>query len=160
MIKYKQGCEEKGIQPITGCEFYIDRDLKVKEKGDKRLHIVGYVESKKGWENILRLLTISNLEGMYRKPRVDPMSLVKHSEGLIFSSACASAFINKAWGRELMTHLFNINTMYLAIMPHDMTAQVLINSLCLHLSKEHTIPLTHTNDAPYPSLAVTVAQDV
>jgi len=61
-VKFESACKEANITPMYGCEFYIVGDHTVKEKGDKRYHIVALAKNLVGWNNILKMLTIANLE--------------------------------------------------------------------------------------------------
>ena len=41
-----------------------------------------------GYQNLMALSTIANLEGFYYRPRIDHELLEKHNEGLIALSGC------------------------------------------------------------------------
>ena len=41
-----------------------------------------------GYQNLMRLSTIGNLQGFYYKPRIDHDTLKKYNEGLIVLSGC------------------------------------------------------------------------
>ena len=47
-------------------------------------------ENNKGYENLIKLVSLAFLEGFYNKPRVDIELLKKYNEGLICMSACIS----------------------------------------------------------------------
>ena len=53
-------------------------------------------ENNEGYKNLLKLVTISNLEGFYYKPRLDKETIRKYSKGLIALSACLSGEISRA----------------------------------------------------------------
>ncbi len=82
-----------GIKPILGCEAYVCRDHNVREKGYN--HLVLLAKNLTGYHNLVRLISLGYLEGMYYKPRIDKALLEKYHEGLIVSSACIVGEIAK-----------------------------------------------------------------
>jgi DNA polymerase III alpha subunit (gram-positive type) len=78
---------------------------------NRRHHLVVLPKSRKGLENIFRLVSRSNREGYYRFPRIDARMLKEHGEDLIISTACVSgaALIETNYGvmslRELVERL-------------------------------------------------------
>lgn len=157
-IKFQLACLKAGIKPIHGCELYLVDNLRIKNKGERRYHIVALVREQQGWENLLRMLTIANIEGFYWRPRVDPKTLMEHSEGLVFMTACADSFIHADWGAQLLKSLGD--RVYLEIMPHDTEDQKRTNALALQLSKKFGLPLVATNDCHYPTASGAKSQEV
>ena len=82
-----------GVKPILGMEAYVatrsrhDRDP---QKDKARYHLTILAMDNTGYQNLMRLSTIANLEGMYYKPRIDHELLEEYGEGLIILSGCAS----------------------------------------------------------------------
>ncbi len=91
-IKFYSLCMKKGIKPIIGCEVYVSRgsrfDKENKPGSNSNYHLILLVKNELGYSNLIRLVSLANLEGFYYKPRVDKEILRKYSEGLIGSSAC------------------------------------------------------------------------
>ena len=85
----KEG-EKRGIKIIPGIEFYIVEDAKSKMER-KYFHITVLAKNQVGLENIHRLVTYSNFEGFYYKPRIDFENLIECSEGLLVLSGCMGA---------------------------------------------------------------------
>lgn len=162
LIKFQGACEENKITPIFGVELYIVKNITKKEKGEKKRHICIFVKNKIGWENLLKMLTIANLEGFYYKPRIDSELLWKYKEGLIISTACTSSFIVEDWGFALFKDLITTmpDDLFLEIMPHELEEQKELNKLCYDLSKEYGIPLIATNDCHYIKKDQNVSQEV
>ncbi len=114
-----------------------------------------------GYHNLMRLVTIAQLDGYYYKPRVDRELLVQYHEGLIALSACA--------GGEVATHIRNGNleeaervarwyddtfghgNYYLELQAHahQWDEQRAINEAKIGLSKKTGVPLVVTADAHY-----------
>lgn len=93
-IKFYKACKEDNINPIIGCEMYIaKRSLGDKEAGkdNEYYHLTVLALDFKGYQNLIKLVTISHLEGFYYRPRVDKDTLYKHSEGLVALSGCSSS---------------------------------------------------------------------
>lgn len=80
---------------------------------NRRHHLVVLPKSRKGLENIFRLVSRSNREGFYRFPRIDARMLKEHGEDLVVSTACVSgsSLVETNYGvitlRELVERLKN-----------------------------------------------------
>lgn len=57
---------------------------------NRRHHLVLLPKSRRGLENLFRLVSRSNREGYYRFPRIDAKMLKKHGEDVIVSTACVA----------------------------------------------------------------------
>lgn len=93
-IEFYKSALENNIKPIIGIEAYVaarsrfDRDP---QKDKSRYHIILLAMNFIGYQNIMKLSTLANLEGMYYKPRIDREILEKYNEGIIVLSGCASS---------------------------------------------------------------------
>lgn len=161
-IKLQSACASNGISPIIGCELYIDKDMLVKDKSVQMKHLCVFVKDEVGWKNLLQLLTIANLEGFYRKPRIDPETLLKHSEGLVITTACTSSFIVEAWGLKLLERLVKKQPedVYLEIQPHSYEEQIKHNKKCISLSRKLGIKIIATNDCHYIDAQDAILQEI
>lgn len=98
-VDFYKTANANGIKPIIGMETYVaprkhtDRDP---QKDKTPFHLILLAMNNKGYENLMRLSTIANLEGFYYKPRVDHDLLEKYNEGLIVLSACIGGEIGDA----------------------------------------------------------------
>ena len=87
-----------GIKPIIGCEIYVsptNRSLREPVEGIKYYHLILLAKNLTGYRNLLKIVSIGHLEGMYYKPRVDRETLEKYSEGLICTSACLAGPLSR-----------------------------------------------------------------
>jgi DNA polymerase-3 subunit alpha len=85
-IEFYKTCKKKNIKPIIGVDFYVaQRSRHDKEAGidNRRTRLVLLAQNEIGYKNLLKLVTISHLEGFYYKPRIDREILEIHNEGLI-----------------------------------------------------------------------------
>lgn len=96
-IEFYKACREAEIKPIIGVEAYIaPRSHKSKEgKLDSEpFHTILLAKNHQGYLNLMKLVSISHLEGFYYKPRMDKELLRQYHEGLICLSGCpAGEFI-------------------------------------------------------------------
>ncbi|MBI4084671.1 MAG: DNA polymerase III subunit alpha [Candidatus Levybacteria bacterium] len=162
-IKFYKACKETGIKPIIGCEIYVaKRSMLDKEAGvDKNYnHLILLAKNEKGYKNLLKIVTISWLDGYYYKPRTDLPLLEKYSDGLICLSACVNGFItdpllqnqeNVAEERALkLAKIYGEGNFYLELQKHiDVPPQEIINPKLIKLSKKLGLPLIATNDNHY-----------
>lgn len=86
---FQKVCQDKGIKPILGSEFYITNDRKFKEKTAKSFHLILLAKNSTGIKNLMNLASLAEIEGKYRTGRIDFDLLTKHHEGLICTSACS-----------------------------------------------------------------------
>ena len=91
--------KENGIKPIIGCEIYVARKSRFDKDAQKdrhSFHMTILARNLAGYKNLMKIVTIGQLEGMYYKPRVDHEILKKYGEGLIATSGCLAGEIPKA----------------------------------------------------------------
>lgn len=87
-----------GVKPLLGCEIYLaPGDMTVRQEVDglKYYHLLLLAKNMTGYLNLVKLVTESQLRGMYYKPRVDRETLAKYSEGLICTSACMAGPLSR-----------------------------------------------------------------
>jgi len=161
-IELQNECDELGLKSIKACEFYIVEDMSVKEKGEKRAHINVYAKNQTGWMNIQRMISISNISGFYRKPRIDSNVLLENLEGVCVATACVGSFIRHKWGRKLFSKLNDAlqEDLYVEVQPHDMDLQREHNELCVKASKKFGRKIIATIDSHYVNKEDADAHDV
>ncbi len=85
-IEFYKTCTKAGIKPIIGVDFYLAaRTRHDREAGidSKRERLILLAKNYSGYENLIKLVTYSHLEGFYYKPRVDQELLEKYNDGLL-----------------------------------------------------------------------------
>ncbi len=159
VIDFYLAAKEAGIKPITGCEVYVaqtdchSRDPKYKNP----YHLTLLVKDKKGYHNLIQLVTKSYLEGFYYKPRIDKELLKLHRDGLIVLSGCPhgelarlilegridEAALAASWYKETFADY------YLEIQRHPIPELEQINRELVSLSNKLDIPPVATTDVHY-----------
>jgi len=169
---YKEAIANK-IKPIIGCEVYVapgSRKDKSNGKKESPSHLILLVKNKRGYQNLLQLVTKSFLEGFYYKPRIDKAILREYSEGLIGLSACLKGEIprmilqnNLKKAEELAKtyrDIFEEDSFYLEIQNNTMPEQIKVNQELVKLGHSLNIPLVATNDVHYMNREDREAHDI
>jgi DNA polymerase-3 subunit alpha len=95
-IEFYKACKKNEIKPIIGVDFYVaTRSRKDMQAGidNRRSRLVLLAMNEIGYKNLVKLVTDSNLEGFYYKPRIDKELIEKYNEGLIAVSPSFSGDI-------------------------------------------------------------------
>jgi len=162
-IKFYNLCMKAGIKPIIGCEFYMAQgsrfNKEYKPGENSNLHIVILARNEEGYHNLLRLVSLSNMEGFYYKPRIDKELLYKYNGGLLGLSACLkgeishyilSDDVNRAYkSADEYLNIFGKGNFYLELMDNGVEEQKKVNKYLLKISKDLGIPVVATNDVHY-----------
>lgn len=150
-VKWQKACLDIGINPIFGCEMYIDENRFETGREARRYHVCFFVKNQIGFENLQKLLTIANLEGFAKKPRIDPDSVLKNCDGLIMSTACLASFVQTVWGKKFLKQFARQNPgdIYYEIMPIDVDRQVDFNLEIIQLAQKMDGKIIATNDVHY-----------
>ena len=159
-IDFYQTATAAGIKPIIGCELYVALHSRFdRTPADKdRYHLTVLAKNNVGYRNLVKLVTLANLEGYYYKPRVDRDLLERYSDGLIVLSGCPSGEVSKlisdgrmddakktiAWYRERFPDY------YLETMNHEGVQELpAITNGLIDLHRDTGVPLVATNDSHY-----------
>lgn len=161
-FKFYIAAKDAGIKPIIGCELYKAKG-KASDKGNADEkgynHLLVLAKNLTGYQNLLKLVTYSNLQGFYYKPRVDWEMLEKYGEGLIVTSSCLNGEIPQLLQEnqdakaekalEKYLKLFK-DDFYIELQRHpQLEIQEEINKKLVALSRKYSVPLVATNDVHY-----------
>lgn len=167
-IEFYKASINNSVKPIIGIETYVaarkhtDKDP---QKDKNRFHLILLAMNNTGYQNLMRLSSIANLDGFYYFPRIDHELLEQYNEGIIALSACMGGEIGSAMhqgqydqAKEIATWYKSIfgDRYYLEIQDHGHPDnsmynhdQHAINDQVLKLGKELDIPVVVTCDAHY-----------
>ncbi len=170
-VNFYNACIKEGVKPVIGAEVYISpRDMHSKEYGidTTRYHLILLVKNEKGYRNLTHLVTASNLEGMYYKPRIDKEILKEYSEGLICLSACMAGEISqlvledetKARQAAIWYKKVFGDDYYIEIQSNGLANQKLVNQKLIKLARELEIELVATNDCHYAERENVIDQEI
>jgi DNA polymerase-3 subunit alpha len=159
-IDFYNTAEKKGIKPIIGIEAYvINGELdSPNKKAEKRHHLILLVQNSIGYQNLIKLSSISYLEGFYYKPRMSKTLLKRYSEGLICLSACIKGEIpsliieNRLHEAEEAISFYKDifpGRFYLELMNHGLEEEKTAIPELIRLAKRTETPLVITNDCHY-----------
>ncbi len=94
---------KEDFKAIIGCEVYVARRRlfnREKAMGDySGYHLILLAKDKRGYKNLIKIVSKAYTEGSYGRPRTDRVELEKYHEGLICCSACI--------GGEIPRHIRN-----------------------------------------------------
>ncbi|OHA83015.1 MAG: DNA polymerase III subunit alpha [Candidatus Yonathbacteria bacterium RIFCSPLOWO2_01_FULL_47_33b] len=162
-IEFYKKCKGAGINPIIGVEAYVtpgSRHDKRPGVDTTRYHLTLLAKNAVGYKNLVRLVTLSQLEGYYYKPRMDKEILRAHSEGIIALSGCFGGELSRALrnrdteeaekvAREHQD-IFGKENYYLEIMHHPGVPGIEeVRAGIIALGKKLDIPLVATQDSHY-----------
>jgi DNA polymerase-3 subunit alpha len=167
-IEFYKEATAGGIKPVIGMETYVAaRTIQDKEPGKDKVyyHLILLAMNNQGYQNLMKLSTIANLEGVYYKPRVDHILLEKYNEGLIVVSGCIGGELGDSMRQGQYDKAIETAKWYKKIFgdryyievqdhghpdhPSKWDEQVKVNEQLLKLSKELDIPPVVTCDAHY-----------
>ena len=158
-VEFYKKAKKAGIKPIIGVETYVAPNGRLQKRpklDEKRFHLVLLAKNETGWKNLIKLVTLANLEGFYYKPRIDMEILEKYHDGLVCLSGCYSGEIAKLIAAKNFEEARNIaawyknlfgDDFYLELQPHTPE----LHEPTLRLSKELDIPVVATQDIHYAS---------
>jgi len=156
-IEFYKKARKEGIKPIIGVEAYLapyGRLNKRPKIDEARYHLILLAKDKKGWKNLVRLVTAAHLEGFYYKPRIDKEILLKHAEGLICLSGCFSGEIARLLAQGKITEAEEAAKWYQSVFGEDFYLEIQphapeIHKLVLNLAEKLKIEVVATQDVHY-----------
>lgn len=171
VVEFYNACKDAGIKPIIGIETYVARQSRHSRDRDngKPYHLILLAQNHTGYQNLLALASISQLEGFYYKPRIDKEVLEIHSEGVIALSACAQGEIAQLlhtgqdemareavrWYQKHFPDRF-----YIELQSHDLPEFETMYRKLADLAQDMHVPMVATNDIHYTRRDQADAHDV
>ncbi len=167
--EFYRTAEKMGLQPIIGCEFYLTPGSRFDRNERTRYHQVLLAKNETGYRNLIKLSSLSYLEGYYYKPRIDRELLVQYREGLIATTCCLQGEIpqtlleqGEAAARKVFEWYLELfgEDYYIEIQDHGLLEQKKVNAVLLRWAKEYGVKVLATNDVHYVDRTDAEAHDV
>lgn len=173
-IEFYSKAKDYGIKPIIGAEIFVCKDLRSKNNTaeDRRRHqLVLLAKNEIGYKNLMKIISVAQLEGFYYKARADKKLLKEHAEGIIALSGSMQGEVpseiiygNYERGKQVALEyadIFGAGNFYLELGPHiDNENQVAANQGLVQISRETGIPVVAAIDVHYVNKEDAAIQDV
>jgi DNA polymerase-3 subunit alpha len=172
-IELLKVCKGAGVKPIIGNEMYIINGDITKQQRRPRYHQVVLAKNTQGYKNLVKLTTLSHLEGVqgkgiFSRPCINKDLLEKYRDGLMVTSACLGGEVPQAilqkrpdvarrvaqWYKDLFGDDY-----YLEIQDHGSPEDRIVNVEILKIARELDIKIICTNDSHYISCNDVEAHD-
>lgn len=169
------------IKPIIGCEAYVAENNRFEKTGKEDRsghHLILLAKNITGYQNLVKLVSLSYTEGFYYKPRIDKELLWKYREGLIVCSACLGGEVPQALMHKSMEEAEKIalefrnhfgDDYYLELQRHPsgdpridrdvLFNQNRVNGMLAEIAGKHGIKLIASNDVHFINSADAAAHD-
>lgn len=164
--------KQKIFKSIIGCEMYVARGVNRFSKQTKLeqggYHLIVLAKNKKGYHNLIKLVSHAWTEGFYMRPRTDRDDLKKYSEGLIVASACLGGELPQKIRNGLISDAEEAiewyksvfgDDYYIELQRHKATVpranhetyeiQKQVNDVLISLAEKHNVKLICTNDVHF-----------
>lgn len=173
-------CDKFGkdkLSPIFACELYLNKlqpqtsgleemqrfnkDLTPAESLELKVspHLLAIAHNEIGYKNLVGLANWGWTKGFYRKPRVNYEQLMKHKEGIFFTSCCYNSEIGRAFeasgadfAMEVIDRyvaMFGRDNYFLEVMLLDFEKQKPYNEFIVRAHQEKGLKIILTNDCHY-----------
>jgi DNA polymerase-3 subunit alpha len=166
-------CRGKGVKPIVGNEMYVINGDITKQERRPRYHQVVLAKNTKGYKNLVKLTTLSHLQGVqgkgiFSRPCINKDLLQQYHEGLIVTSACLGGEVPQAimqgkpeiarrvaqWYKDLFGEDY-----YIELQDHGSQEDRIVNVEIVKIARELDIKIIATNDSHYISCFDVEAHD-
>ena len=172
-IEMLKVCKGRSVKPIIGNEMYLINGDITQQERRPRYHQVVLAKNTEGYKNLVKLTTISHLQGMqgkgiFSRPCINKELLAQYHEGLIVTSACLGGEIPQSilagrpdasrkiaqWYKDRFGDDY-----YLEIQDHGLPQERIVNPEIVKIARELDIKLIVTNDSHYISCYDVEAHD-
>jgi len=172
-IELIRTCRTRGIKPIIGNEMYVILGDISKQEKKRKYHQIVLAKNNQGYKNLVKLTTISHLQGfqgkgIFARPCINKEYLTQYKEGLIVTSGCLAGEVPQAilqghpdiardtarWYKEQFGEDY-----YLEIQDHGYPEDRVVNVEIVKIARELDIKIIVTNDSHFVTCYDTEAHD-
>uniref|UniRef100_UPI00286D6ECB DNA polymerase III subunit alpha n=1 Tax=Chamaesiphon sp. VAR_69_metabat_338 TaxID=2964704 RepID=UPI00286D6ECB len=166
-------CRTRNVKPIIGNEMYVINGDFTQQKRYQKFHQVILAKNTQGYRNLVKLTTVSHLEGfqgrgIFARPCINKEYIEKYKEGLIVTSGCLGGEVPQAimagrpdaarkvarWYKERFGEDY-----YLEIQDHGLKEDRVVNVEIVKIARELDIKIISTNDSHFVSCYDVEAHD-
>jgi DNA polymerase III subunit alpha len=166
-------CRSRNVKPIIGNEMYVINGDFTQQKRYQKFHQVILAKNTQGYRNLVKLTTVSHLEGfqgrgIFARPCINKEYIEKYKEGLIITSACLGGEVPQAimagrpdaarkvakWYQDRFGDDY-----YLELQDHGLKEDRVVNVEIVRIARELGIKLIITNDSHFVSCYDVEAHD-
>jgi DNA polymerase-3 subunit alpha len=174
VIEFYEAAKKAEIKAIIGVEAAVAPNKHTDKRSgiDNRVsHITLIAETNEGYQNLLKMVSASHLDGFYYVPRIDKDLMRQYGKGIIALSGCLKGEIPRACqshdrdrARELIAEfqeIFGKENFFLELVHHpESPTQIEVNEILVELAEATGTPLVVTRDVHYLHPDDREAQDV
>lgn len=140
------------IKILFGVELYETLDTSIKDSRDKRFHLIAIARNEQGRIALNKIITKSNLENFYYRPRVQLSDIIPYANDLVITSACLASKIAREedYGKcieYVLEYKKYFPYFYLEMQSHNTADQKIYNLKVLQLAKDTDTPFIITTDS-------------
>ncbi len=166
-------CRTRNVKPIIGNEMYVINGDFTQQKRYQKFHQVVLAKNTQGYRNLVKLTTVSHLEGfqgrgIFARPCINKEYIEKYREGIIVTSGCLGGEVPQAimagrpdaarkvarWYKERFGEDY-----YLEIQDHGLKEDRVVNVEIIKIARELDIKVIATNDSHFVSCYDVEAHD-
>jgi DNA polymerase III subunit alpha len=166
-------CRTRNVKPIIGNEMYVINGDFTQQKRYQKFHQVILAKNTQGYRNLVKLTTVSHLEGfqgrgIFARPCINKEYIEKYKEGLIITSACLGGEVPQAimagrpdaarkvakWYQDRFGDDY-----YLELQDHGLKEDRVVNVEIVRIARELGIKIIATNDSHFVSCYDVEAHD-
>ncbi len=164
---------KENIQPIIASEFYLTRDPVPTPpdlpKSREIYHQILFAKNEQGYKNLMKLSSLSYIDGYYYKPRINRELIEKYSEGVIATTCCIASEINQCIlkgkteeAEEIFRWYLKVfgEDFYVELQQHGLSDQDKINAVLKEWANKYNVKCIITNDVHYVDKEDAHAHDI
>lgn len=171
-VNFFNTCRKNELKAIIGVEAYLAKNSRFDKQtkmGSDQFHLLLLAQNMTGYQNLMRLVSIANLEGFSYKPRMDEEILFQYNEGIICTSGCMASIFNQLLleGKdEEAVAKFQLykekfpGRFYVELQAHPQIKELApLTKKLVQIARQLDLPLVATNDVHYINPDDAQAQD-
>ncbi len=158
-VEFYNKARNAGIKPIVGCElFLVDGDHTNRSTKQQWYYLPLLCKNLTGYQNLVKMVSLAQMEGFYYKPRISWEILEKHAEGLIALSGDMAGVIGRPFLRSNVEEAYNNarrlhkifkDDFYIELQDHDKEGEYRLNTESVKIAEELQVDLVATNNSRF-----------